>query len=57
MSEALAIGSVNVQKLLGVEVPAEDGDLVVTRGGELLDVHSKVVAVLSPRRGTLQVLE
>ncbi|GLB37491.1 putative amidohydrolase family protein [Lyophyllum shimeji] len=57
MREALAIGSVNVQKLLGVEIPAEEEDLVVTRGGELLDVHSKVIGVLSPRQGTLQVLE
>jgi len=57
MAEALAIGSVNVQKLLGVEIREEDADLVVTRGGELLDVHSKVIAVLSPRRRMLHFLE
>lgn len=54
-TEALALGSVNVQKLLGVEV--DDGDLVATRGGELLDVQSKVVAVISPRGESLYVIE
>ncbi|KAF5380445.1 hypothetical protein D9615_004477 [Tricholomella constricta] len=49
-SQALAIGSVNVEKLLGVEVREEGGDLVATRGGELLDRESKVVGVLSARR-------
>ncbi|KAG5648505.1 hypothetical protein DXG03_003116 [Asterophora parasitica] len=56
MKDALAIGSVNVQKLLGVEVSEEDADLVATRGGELLDVHSKVVGVLSPRRRSVEIL-
>ncbi|KAG6841875.1 hypothetical protein C0991_005605 [Blastosporella zonata] len=55
-SEALALGSVNVQKLLGVEAGAKNSDLVVTRGGDLLDVHSRVVAVLSPR-GISQLLD
>ncbi|KAG6911114.1 hypothetical protein DXG01_003854 [Tephrocybe rancida] len=51
-SEALALGSVNLQKLLGVKADANKVDLVVTRGGGLLDVHSKVVAVVSPSRST-----
>ncbi|KAG6903047.1 hypothetical protein C0995_007480 [Termitomyces sp. Mi166 len=54
-SEALALGSVNVRKLLGVKVDAAKMDLVVTRGGELLDLYSKVVAVVSPS-GTSQLL-
>ncbi|KAG6900265.1 hypothetical protein C0993_000718 [Termitomyces sp. T159_Od127] len=53
--EALALGTVNVQKLLGVEVDAAKVDLVVTRGGELLDFDSKVVAVLSSK-GASQLL-
>ncbi|KAG6891468.1 hypothetical protein C0992_006199 [Termitomyces sp. T32_za158] len=55
-SEALALGTVNVQRLLGVEVDAAKVDLVVTRGGDLLDLDSKVVAVVSPR-GVSQLLE
>ena len=47
---ALAIGSVNVEKLLGAEVRGEDRDFVATRGGDLLETSSRVVAVISPSR-------
>lgn len=53
--EALALGSVNVEKLLGVD-SGNYGDLVATRGGGLLDLGGKVVAVISPRRGLVDVL-
>ncbi|KAG6849822.1 hypothetical protein H0H93_004631, partial [Arthromyces matolae] len=43
-TEALALGSVNVRKLLGVRA---EMDLVVTLGGELLESGSKVVGVIS----------
>ena len=46
--QAFAIGSVNLQKLLGAEVKSEEIDLVATRGGDLLELRSKVVAVISP---------
>jgi hypothetical protein len=46
--QAFAIGSVNLQKLLGAEVNGEEMDLVATRGGDLLELSSKVVAVISP---------
>ena len=55
----MAIASTNIEKLLGgkVEASAEQlGDLVATEGGDLLDFTSKVVAVISPRRGFVDLL-
>ncbi|TFK44771.1 hypothetical protein BDQ12DRAFT_673545 [Crucibulum laeve] len=54
--EAFAIGSSNVEKLLGGEARAEIHDLVATRGGDLLDARAKVVAVISPRRQLVDLL-
>ncbi|THH28656.1 hypothetical protein EUX98_g5538 [Antrodiella citrinella] len=55
--DALALGSTNVAKLLGQRVQdyALD-DMVVTEGGDLLDFSSKVVAIVSPRRGLVDLL-
>lgn len=55
--EAFAIGSVNLQKLLGAEVSSEEMDLVATRGGDLLELSSKVVAVISPTRGSVNLVD
>ncbi len=59
-ADAIAIGSTNVQKLLGGEVEAEVAsntyELIATEGGDLLDFGSKVVAVISPRRGVVDWL-
>ena len=54
----MAIGSTNVEKLLGgkVEAVAETTDLVATEGGDLLDFASKVKAIISPRRGFVSLL-
>jgi len=46
--KAFELGSVNVDKLLGVDRSPERMDLVATRGGDLLDFGSEVVAVISP---------
>ncbi|KAH6910348.1 amidohydrolase [Coprinopsis sp. MPI-PUGE-AT-0042] len=46
--EAFAIGSSNIETLLGVERDPDTVDLVATKGGDLLDFHSKVVAIVSP---------
>ncbi|PCH43667.1 hypothetical protein WOLCODRAFT_153717 [Wolfiporia cocos MD-104 SS10] len=55
--QAMALGSTNVQLLLGGEIDAEDvHDMVVTDGGNLLDFESKVVAVISPKRRTVDLL-
>jgi len=53
--EAIAIGSVNLEKLLGLDVQAEETDMVATRGGDLLEMSAKVVAVVSPRRGIVDL--
>lgn len=37
-------------------MPSEEVDLVATAGGELLDISSKVVAVISPRRNGVDLL-
>ena len=56
-AEALALGSTNVEKLLGSKTEAfAQGDLVATQGGDLLDFGAKVVAVISPRRGLVDLL-
>ena len=58
-AQAMAIGSTNVEKLLGGKVEtalSADVDLVATEGGDLLDFTSKVKAVISPRRGLVDLL-
>lgn len=54
--KAFAIGSVNLQRLLGVEVNDGEMDLVATRGGDLLELSSKVVAVISPLRKSVDLV-
>ena len=46
--EAFGLGSINIEKLLGVSRSPERMDLVATRGGDLLNFGSEVVAVISP---------
>ena len=56
-SEAIALGSTNVEKLLGGKVDvADDREFVATEGGDLLAFKSKVKAVISPRRGFVHLL-
>ncbi|KAJ6570163.1 carbohydrate esterase family 9 protein [Mycena vulgaris] len=56
-AQVLALGSTNIVKLLTGEslLQHEQGDMVATMGGDLLDFGSKVVAVLSPSRGLVDV--
>ncbi|KAJ8496472.1 hypothetical protein ONZ51_g1109 [Trametes cubensis] len=54
-SKALALASVNVERLLGLEFDPEDRDLVATIGGDLLDFGGKVAAVISPRQGVVDI--
>ncbi|CCM03596.1 uncharacterized protein FIBRA_05734 [Fibroporia radiculosa] len=55
--QAIALGSTNVETLLGGEVEAEGlHDMVVTEGGDLLDLESKVIAIISPRRSLVHLL-
>ena len=55
-TDALALASVNVEALLGIQTSGLQGDLVVTRGGDLFGFSSKVVGVISPRRGVVDLL-
>ncbi|TFK90568.1 hypothetical protein K466DRAFT_543238 [Polyporus arcularius HHB13444] len=54
-ASAFALASVNVEKLLGLNLAGEEQDLVATAGGDLLDYEGKVIAVISPRRGLVDV--
>ncbi|KAF8633299.1 hypothetical protein AX17_004474 [Amanita inopinata Kibby_2008] len=53
-AQALAVGSINIENLLGVE--ASNSDLVATKGGTLLSASSKVVAVISERKQVVDLL-
>ncbi|EIW83128.1 hypothetical protein CONPUDRAFT_164126 [Coniophora puteana RWD-64-598 SS2] len=55
-ADALTMASVNVETLLGVRQNPADTDLVATSGGDLLSFEGKVVAVISPRRGLVDIL-
>ncbi|THH19962.1 hypothetical protein EW146_g1322 [Bondarzewia mesenterica] len=55
-TEALALVSTNLEKLLGGKSYIDGmSDLVATEGGDLLGFESKVVAVISPRRVTVDL--
>ena len=49
--QAIELVSTNVETLLG---GVDEGELVATRGGDLLE-FSKVVSVISPRRGVVDI--
>ncbi|KAH9935457.1 composite domain of metallo-dependent hydrolase [Fomitopsis serialis] len=55
-AEALALASVHVEKVLGVEVDDIESDLIATHGGDPLQLSSKVVGIISPRRGVVDLL-
>ena len=52
--DAIALVTTNLEKLLGIKEP--NTDLIATTGGTLLDFESKVVAVISPKRGLVDIL-
>ncbi|KAF5354651.1 hypothetical protein D9756_005354 [Leucocoprinus leucothites] len=52
--QAFEIGSVNIEKLLGVDRNPVRMDLVVTKRGDLLSFGSEVVAIISPESGLAQ---
>ncbi|KAI0692924.1 composite domain of metallo-dependent hydrolase [Cerioporus squamosus] len=54
-AHAIALASTNVERLLGIERSEAEVELVATRGGDLLE-YGKVVGVISPLRGTVDVL-
>ncbi|KAH9831128.1 uncharacterized protein C8Q71DRAFT_305682 [Rhodofomes roseus] len=54
-ASAIAIASSNVVRLLGLQIAFGDEDLVATIGGDLLSFEGKVAAVISPRRGSVDI--
>jgi hypothetical protein len=55
--QAYSLASTNLEVLLGVVNPTDDtADLVAYEGGNAFDLSSKVVAVLSPERGFVDLM-
>jgi len=54
--DALAMATVNIERLLGVESGSAQDDVLAVRGGSLLDFSGKVVGIFSSRRGTVDLL-
>ncbi|EIW82936.1 carbohydrate esterase family 9 protein [Coniophora puteana RWD-64-598 SS2] len=54
--EAMALASTNVEELLTGSVASAQRDLVATRGGDMFDMSSRVVAVVSARQGAVDLL-
>jgi len=56
-AQAIAIGSTNVEKLLGSKMETEDQyEFVATEGGDLLDYSSKIRAIISSRHGVVHLV-
>lgn len=53
--EALALVTTNLEKLLGAKVAANDADVVAYHGGDVFDLSSKVMGVVSPRRSLVDL--
>ncbi|KAJ3511745.1 hypothetical protein NLJ89_g3919 [Agrocybe chaxingu] len=53
-AEAIALASVNLERLLGVQTPI--ADLIALQGGSFFDFESNVVAVISPQRKVVELL-
>ena len=55
-ADTLALASTNLEKLLGGKGTSDSvHDLVATKGGDLLDFKSKIVSVISSRRGLVDL--
>jgi hypothetical protein len=53
-SDAIALASVNLERLLGLKTPVSD--LVAVKQGSLLDFEGKVVSVISSHRGVVDLI-
>ncbi|KAJ7765048.1 hypothetical protein DFH07DRAFT_902839 [Mycena maculata] len=54
-AEAYALVSTNLRELLGVIMDDQTGDLVAYTGGSLFETSSKVAAVISARKGQVDI--
>lgn len=52
--DALALASVNLEGLLAVKT--DNNDLIATKGGSLLGFEGRVVGIISPTRGVVDLL-
>jgi hypothetical protein len=53
--EAYALASVNLERLLGIQVP--NTDLVAVKYGDLLGFEGEVVGIISPQRETVDLMQ
>jgi hypothetical protein len=55
-AQAIALATINIEKALGL--PSRPShDIVAYSGGNILDFHSKVVAVVSAQRRVVDILD
>ncbi len=52
-NDALALATTNLEQLLGISSSSDD--LVVSKAGSLLDFEAKVVGVISPGKGVVDL--
>ena len=53
--QAIALGSTAVDRALGLDDSHASDEIVVYRDGDFFDIESKVVGVLSARRGVIDL--
>ncbi|KAG7098629.1 hypothetical protein E1B28_000547 [Marasmius oreades] len=53
--QAIALASKNLEDLLGAKIDDEETDLVATTSGDLFELNAKVVAVVSPKRASVDL--
>jgi hypothetical protein len=53
--EAYALASVNLERLLGIQV--SNTDLVAVKHGDLLGFEGEVISVISPQRQTVDLMQ
>jgi len=54
--EAIALGSQNIEKLLGLDINDQDREMVAYSGGDIFSFESKAVAVIQPLRARVDLL-
>ncbi|KAF7428612.1 hypothetical protein PC9H_007839 [Pleurotus ostreatus] len=55
-ADAIALGSVNLEKLLGIDEDSANNDLVVTKAGSITDFEAKVVGIVSASKDAVYLL-
>ncbi|KAL0072430.1 hypothetical protein AAF712_000193 [Marasmius tenuissimus] len=54
--QAIALASKNIEILLGAEVDDDDTDMVATSAGDLFEMSAKVVAIVSSRQSSVELI-